>query len=60
MLKLQDQLSKKRGKTEYRKYILNIPPEIIKELGWSGGTEIDAKISGKNKLLLRAKKGGKA
>lgn len=55
VLKLQDQLSKKRGDKEYRKYILNIPPEIIEELGWKGGTDLDARITGKNKLSLVAK-----
>ena len=56
MLKLQDQLSKKRGDKEYRKYILNIPSELIEELGWKGGIEIDGKVSGKNKLLLTSRK----
>jgi len=55
-MKLQDQLSKKRGDKEYRKYILNVSPQMIEKLGWKGGQEINAKVLCKNKLLLTGKK----
>ena len=56
MLKLQDQLSKKRGDKEYRKFIINIPVDIVEEVGWKGGQEITVRVMNKNKLLLTRKK----
>jgi len=55
-LKLQDQLSKKRGEKEYRKYIVNIPANVIEQVGWKGGQELTANVTSKNKLILTGKK----
>lgn len=54
-MKLQKQLSRKVGKTEYPKYVTVIPPEKIKELGWKEGEELEAEIKG-SILCLKKKK----
>ena len=50
-MKLQKQLSRKVGKTEYPKYVITIPPKLIEELGWKKGVEVEASKKG-DKLLL--------
>jgi antitoxin component of MazEF toxin-antitoxin module len=54
-MKLQKQLSRKSGDIVYPKYVVVIPPEKIKEVGWREGTELDADV-GQNKIILRPKK----
>ncbi len=51
-MKLQRQLSKKIGDIEYDKWVVIIPPEKIKELGWKAGTELDVFIKD-GKLVLK-------
>jgi len=40
-MRLQKQLSRKIGKVEYAKYVIVIPPQIIKEMGWKDGEELE-------------------
>ena len=54
-LKLQKQLSRRVGNEEYAKWVVVIPPEKIKELGWIEGTELEADPKS-NKLTLKPKK----
>ena len=51
IMKLQKQLSKRIGTTEYAKYVLVIPPKNIQKLGWKEGTELEAEIKG-DKLII--------
>jgi len=44
-------LSRKVGDTEYVKWVLVIPPNIIEELKWKEGQELEAKIK-ENKLVI--------
>lgn len=54
-MKLQKQLSRKAGNIEYPKFVVVIPPEQIKEVGWKEGTELSADV-GENKIILKPKK----
>ena len=51
-MKLQKQLSRKVGDTEYAKWVLVIPPTIIEQLSWKEGQELEAEIK-ENKLVVR-------
>lgn len=53
-MRLQKQLSRKIGNTEYAKYVTVIPPEKIKELGWEEGEELEAEIKS-GKLVIKKK-----
>lgn len=50
-MKLQKQLSRKVGNTEYAKWVLVVPPTIIEKLGWKEGQEMKAEIKD-NKLIV--------
>jgi len=50
-MKLQSQVSRKVGDTEYKKFWIVIPEKLLKELGWKAGTELEAKIK-KDKLVI--------
>ena len=54
-MKLQKQLSRKVGKEEYAKWVVVIPPEKVKELGWKAGIELDFD-SKNNRLILKPRK----
>jgi antitoxin component of MazEF toxin-antitoxin module len=54
-MRLQKQLSRKVGATEYSKYVTVIPPEKVKELGWKDGQELDVEIKD-GKLVIKEKK----
>lgn len=54
-MKLQKQSSRKVGNVEYPKWVVVIPPEKIKEMGWKEGIELDLD-SKKNELILKPKK----
>jgi antitoxin component of MazEF toxin-antitoxin module len=54
-MKLQKQLSRKIGNTEYAKFVTVIPPQIIKDLGWEDGQELETEVKD-NKLVIRKKK----
>ena len=44
MVRLQKQLSRKVGNTEYAKYVIVIPPKLVKEAGFKEGEELKLKI----------------
>lgn len=50
-MKLQKQLSKKRGEKKYYRYVINIPSKIVKKLGFKAGDELKADVKG-NKLII--------
>lgn len=54
-MRLQKQLSRKVGTEEYAKWVIVIPPEKIKELGWKEGVELDVD-SKDNRLTLKPRK----
>jgi antitoxin component of MazEF toxin-antitoxin module len=54
-MKLQKQLSRRAGNIEYPKFVVVIPPEKIKEVGWKEGTELDADVK-VNKIILKPKR----
>lgn len=53
-MKLQKQLSRKVGKTEYPKYVTVIPPKIVEELGWKDGQELKAEVKEKSLVIKKA------
>ena len=53
-MKIQKQLSKKRGDKIYYKYILNISKEILKKSGFKEGDELQAEAK-KGEIKLRGK-----
>ena len=53
-MKLQKQLSRKVGDTEYAKWGLVIPRTIIEQLSWKEGQELEAEIK-ENKLVVKKK-----
>jgi len=53
-MKLQRQLSRKVGNEEYDKWVVVIPPEKIKEIGWKEGVDLEVIVKD-NKLVLRTK-----
>jgi len=53
-MKIQKQLSKKRGDKIYHKYVVNIPSEIIKKSGFKEGDELEAEAK-KGEIKLKKK-----
>jgi antitoxin component of MazEF toxin-antitoxin module len=53
-MKLQKQLSRKVGNITYPKYVVVIPPQIIEEVGFKEGDELEAKAS-KGEIRLKRK-----
>jgi len=53
-MRIQKQLSNKRGKKIYYKYVVIIPPELIKESGLEG-EELKAEVI-KGEIRLKKKK----
>jgi hypothetical protein len=49
-MKLQRQLSRQIGNALYSKWVIVIPPEKIREAGWSAGLEIDIEV--KNRTIV--------
>lgn len=50
-MRLQSQVSRKYGDTEYRKFWIVIPEKILKKLGWKTGEDLEAEVKG-NKLVI--------
>jgi len=46
-VKLQKQLSRHFGGREYAKWVVVLPPKLVKQLGWREGMELSAVIDGK-------------
>ena len=53
-MKIQKQLSKKRGDKEYYRYVINIPSKVIKESGFKEGDELEVETK-KGEVRLRRK-----
>lgn len=51
-MKIQKQLSKKRGDKEYYRHVINIPSEILKKSGFKEGDELKAEAK-KGEVRLR-------
>lgn len=43
-MKLQKQLSRKVKDKKYPKWVVTIPPNKIKEVGWKEGMELEASV----------------
>jgi antitoxin component of MazEF toxin-antitoxin module len=54
-MRLQKQVSRRVGKTEYSKYVVVLPPEKVKEADWKDGTELEVSVVN-NSLVLKTKK----
>lgn len=50
-MKLQSQVSRKVGDTEYTKFWVVLPQKVIRKLGWKTGQELDTEIKG-DKLVV--------
>lgn len=50
---LQKQLSKRVGKKEYAKWVIVIPPEKIKEMGWGEGDLLEVVIKNGKMMIVR-------
>ncbi len=60
-MQLQRQESRKIGKKKYDKWVITLPPQIVKKLGWNEGEELDIQELNKGVLIFSAsiKKNGK-
>jgi hypothetical protein len=54
-VKLQKQLSRKKGEKKYPKYVITISPKHIEQLGWKEGEELNARIVN-HKFIITKKK----
>jgi bifunctional DNA-binding transcriptional regulator/antitoxin component of YhaV-PrlF toxin-antitoxin module len=54
-MKLQSQVSRKVGDTEYEKSWVVIPQKILEELKWKSGQELDGEIK-EDRLIIKKKK----
>ena len=52
IVKLQKQVSGKKGDQKFYKYVLVLPNKTVKELGWSRGQELVCNITAKSLLLV--------
>lgn len=43
-MRLQKQLSRKVGSKEYPKYVIVVPPKLIKKLEWKDKEELKAEV----------------
>lgn len=51
MVKLQKRFSRKVNDKDYYKYIINIPPKLVKEANLKGGQEVKLKAE-KGKITI--------
>ncbi|MBA3064645.1 MAG: AbrB/MazE/SpoVT family DNA-binding domain-containing protein [Nanoarchaeota archaeon] len=51
-MKIQKQLSKKRGDKTYYRSVLNLPSELLKKAGFKSGDELEAEAK-KGEIRLR-------
>mgnify|MGYP001562929883 CR=1 FL=1 len=54
-MRLQSQISRKYGDTEYRKSWVVIPSKILKLLKWKTGEELEPEVK-EGKLIIKKKK----
>ena len=50
-MRLQSQVSRKYGETEYKKYWIVIPEKLLKKLSWKSGEDLEAEVK-RNKLVI--------
>ncbi len=50
-MRLQKQLSVKRGSKVYYKYLLVIPNELVEKLGWLESQELSSETRGRTLIL---------
>ncbi len=53
-MRLQKQLSQKRGSKVYYKYLLVIPNELVEKLGWGDSQELVSETKGRTLILKPA------
>ncbi len=53
-MRLQKQLSRRVGKTEYPKWVVTLPTKTIELVGWEAGKELEAVIKD-GKIILKPK-----
>jgi bifunctional DNA-binding transcriptional regulator/antitoxin component of YhaV-PrlF toxin-antitoxin module len=51
-MKLQSQVSRKYGDTEYKKSWIVISQELLKKLGWKSGQELEGEVK-EDKLIIK-------
>jgi len=51
-MKLQKQVSAKKGDQEFYKYVIVIPSKTVEKLGWPSGQELVCNITAKSLLLV--------
>ena len=51
VMQLQKQLSRKVGNTEYAKFVIVIPPEEVKKIGWKVGEELQIEVKHKKAII---------
>jgi len=51
-MRLQEQLSRKVKGKEYAKYVIVVPPKIIKDLNWKDKENLEAEAK-ENKLVIK-------
>ena len=54
-MKLQKQVSKKKGKQEFFKYVIIVPNKTVTKLGWQKGEELVFSITSSRLLLIGPK-----
>jgi len=54
-MKLQQRTNRRVGDKEYLKWYVDIPSEIINEVGWKEKIELEADVKG-HKIVLKPKK----
>lgn len=58
-MKIQKRFLRKHKDKEYYKYVVNLPPMVVKEAGINYGDEVEVR-SEKGKIVLEKKKGNKS
>lgn len=53
LMRLQRQLSRKVGKKEYDKWVLVIPPDKVREVGFNEGEELSVSVKDKKIIIWR-------
>lgn len=46
-VKLQKQVSRRLGDKEYAKWVVVLPPRIVRELGWKEGQDLKFQMDGR-------------
>lgn len=52
-MKLQSQISRKYGNSEYKKFWVVIPSKIIQSIDWKSGQELEVEIKDKGIILKK-------